>query len=349
MADSEESEKFLQCAMDHERVYVFSPAGDVIDLPYGSTPLDFAFHIHTELGYRCRGAKVNNKMVPLTYQLQSGEQVEVLTVKEGAPSRDWLMPSLGYLKSSRSRAKVQSWFRRQDRSKNMEQGKELVERELKRLHLSSVSQNKLAHDLHFKTTEDLYVAIGIGDVRLAQVLGAIQRGLLPEQDNIAPEIASKYAKKHKQSNVEVAGIGSLKSSFAKCCKPVPGDAIIGFITIGRGVSVHRKDCVNVLDPSTEQRLLDVHWGGGELSVFPVDIEIIAYDRQGLLNDITSILSSEKVNVLASSSSSNHDENTAKIVLTVQITHLELLGRVINMIMQIPNVIEARRVVAGVSK
>ncbi len=350
MGDAQETEKFLQCAMENERVYVFSPAGDVIDLPYGATSLDFAFHIHTELGYRCRGAKVNNKMVPLTYQLKSGEQVDILTVKEGGPSRDWLMPSLGYLKSSKSRAKVKSWFRRQDRSKNIEQGKELLEKELKRLHLTAVSLSKLAHDLHFKNTDDLFFAVGVGDVRLAQVLGAIQRDVfIEQQESVDHEVTTKHIPKHKTSNVEVAGIGGLKSSFAKCCKPVPGDAIVGFVTIGRGVSVHRKDCMNVLDPNTEQRMLDVHWARAELSVFPVDIEIIAYDRAGLLNDITSILSSEKVNVIASSSSTNHAQSTAKIILTVQVNHLEILGRVLNMIMQIPNVIEAHRVVIGASK
>lgn len=342
--DSEETEKFLHSSIEDDRVYIFSPAGDVIDLPYGSTPLDFAFHIHTELGYRCRGSKVNGKMVPLTHKLKSGDQVEIITAKEGGPSRDWMVSSLGYLKSSRAISKVHSWFRRQERDQNIEQAKEIIEREFKKLHITDVSLNKIAHELHFKTSDDMFAALGGGDIKLAQVLGAVTR-TYPQPKAIVPT-PTKAKTPHKTSEVQIAGIGSLQSSFAKCCKPVPGDKIVGYITLGRGVSVHRHDCVNVLEEQAQQRLIHVEWGHPKNAVFPVDIEVMAYDRQGLLNDVTSILLNEKVNVTASSSSVQTSTNTAKIKFALQVESLEALGNVLSLIMQLPNVIEAKRVVEG---
>ncbi len=324
-----------------DRVYIFTPQGDVVDLPMGSTPLDFAYHIHTDLGHRCRGAKVNGSIVPLNYQLTSGEQVEILSVKEGSPSRDWLNPQLGYINSVRGRAKVHSWFKRQARDENIVQGRETLEKEFKRMGLELSGLGKILSKVGMKTLDDLYASLGGGDLRVSQVVNALQR---LENAEVPDDITHHISKPSTQhSDITIQGVGNLLCHFARCCKPVPGDRIVGYITLGRGVTIHRQDCMNVLNkPEEEQRLISVQWGEMRRNFYPVDITIRAYDRQGLLRDITSILSNEKVNVIAVNTLTNKDDNIANLVLTLEIPDLSALMNILNKIMQLPNVLEAHR-------
>lgn len=336
--DGEANEALFQEVLE-DRVYLFTPKGEVIDLPLGATPLDFAYHIHTELGHRCRGAKVNGAIVPLNYVLNSGQQVEILSVKQGEPSRDWLNPSLGYLKSARARSKVHAWFKRQTRDQNILQGRVLLEKELKRLGLETIGLGKIIGKLGLKSLDELYTALGGGDLRLSQVIQALQRVGEPIDEPLLPRAPSKQAK----SAITLQGVGNLVYHFAKCCKPVPGDQIVGYITHGRGVTVHRRDCLNVLEhPEEEDRLIQVNWGETEANVYPVEISIRAYDRQGLLRDITSILSNERTNVIAVNTYTNKEDNIANLVLTVEIADLNALMNILNKIMQLPNVIDAQR-------
>lgn len=334
----EANETLLQEILE-DRVYLFTPKGEAVDLPLGSTPLDFAYYIHTELGHRCRGAKVNGAIVPLNYVLSSGQQVEILPVKQGDPSRDWLNPSLGYLKSARAKSKVHGWFKRQTRDQNVLQGRTLLEKELKRLGLAITGLGKIISKLGVKSLEELYAALGGGDLRLSQVIEALQRvEPLPEEP-----VLSRASSKHEGSDITLQGIGNLFYHFAGCCKPVPGDQIIGYITHGRGVTVHRGDCLNVLEhPEEEDRIIQVNWGETQANVYPVEISIRAYDRQGLLRDITSILSSERTNVIAVNTYTNKEDNIANLVLTVEILDLNALMNILNKIMQLPNVIDAQR-------
>lgn len=339
--EGDASEALLQEVLE-DRVYVFTPKGAVIDLPNGATPLDFAYHIHTELGHRCRGAKVNGSMVTLNSTLSSGQQVEVLTIKTGGPSRDWLNPNLGYLKSARARAKVHAWFKRQARDENVLQGQAMLEKELKRLGLETSGVGKIISKIGIKSLDELYAAIGGGDVRLSQVINALQRNSVQDVTEVSVSKATHEPRGH--SAVTLQGVGKLLYHFAGCCKPLPGDAIVGYITLGRGVTIHRSDCLNVLEkPEEEDRLIQVNWGETERGVFPVDISIRAYDRQGLLRDITSILSNEKVNVIGVNTHTNKEDNIAQLVLTIEISDLNALMNILNKILQLPNVLDAERV------
>ncbi len=344
--NKDDSEEILLQEVLEDRIYIFTPRGDIIDLPKGSTPLDFAYQIHSELGHCCRGAKVNGVIVPLTYQLSSGEQLEILSVKQGAPSRDWLNPHLGYLKTARARAKVHNWFKRQDRDKNIIQGKEIFEKECKRSGLEISGLDKILEKYNFKTLDDLYAAIGGGDLRVGQVLTALQRLETPhlESEEILTQ-TSRHSPSH--SEITIQGVGNLLCHFGGCCKPLPGDQIVGFITLGRGITLHRQDCLTLLNrPEDKNRLIDVEWGALKKNVYPVDISIQAYDRQGLLKDITSVLSNDKINLISANTSTNRDENIASMVLTVEVLDLSSLLNILNKIMHLPNVIEAKRLHAA---
>ncbi|MBS0290795.1 MAG: GTP diphosphokinase [Proteobacteria bacterium] len=340
--ESDVNEALLQELLE-DRVYIFTPRGDVIDLPLGATPLDFAYHIHTSLGHRCRGAKVNGSIVPLNYQLNSGEQVEILSIKEGMPSRDWLNPQLGYITSVRARAKVHSWFKRQARDQNIIQGREILEKEFKRMGLELASLNRALPKFNLKNLEDLYAALGGGDLGVGQVINALQK----EEQLDEEEAFSAHLTKPSmlQSDITIQGVGNLLCHFGRCCKPLPGDRIVGYITLGRGVTIHRQDCLNVLnkDVDDEQRIIQVQWGETRRNVYPVDISIRAYDRQGLLRDITSILTNEKLNVIAVNTLTNKDDNIANLVLTLEIPDLNGLMNILNKIMHLPNVLEVHRV------
>lgn len=330
-----------------DKVFVLTPQGKVIDLPKGSTPIDFAYALHTELGHRTRGAKVDGSIVPLNTPLQNGRRVEILTSKMGAPSRDWLNPALGYLQSPRARAKVRHWFKYQNFEENVAAGRTKLDRELHRAGVGGVNQEKLAQKLHFNRLEELLAAIGRGDVSEHQLALAIQETTSPKPAPPPPAFSAKRVHALKvPSGIVVEGVGNLLTSLAKCCKPVPLDAIIGYITRERGVTIHRQNCTFVthLPAERRDRLLQARWGGANL-VASVDIEVEAYDRQGLLRDISDLFVREKINatrVNASKASTLSRGNLAKMQFSLEIADLDQLQRLLALIQQVPGVISARR-------
>ncbi|MBL7479305.1 GTP diphosphokinase [Legionella bononiensis] len=326
-----------------DRVYVFTPDGDVLDLQQGVTPLDFAYHVHSDLGHRCRGAKINGHIVPLTYQLKTDDKVEVLTGKEIKPSRDWINPHLNYLKTARAKAKVLHWFKMQDYDDNVQDGRELLDKELKSLGIKSDKLNEVAVALNYKKTDDLYASLGRGDIKIGQIVNRLAPPETSENNII------KFAKQHHKpevtgSDLRIEGVGNLLTFMARCCQPVPGDEVMGYITIGRGVSIHRKDCPNIIHASEKQkqRFLQVSWGTSTRENYVVDVLIKAFDRSELLKDVTSLLSNEKAHVYSLQTSTNKHENMAYITLTVEIDGLNSLSRLLAKLEQIPNVLEARR-------
>jgi GTP pyrophosphokinase len=328
-----------------ERVYVLTPQGRIIDLPHGATPLDFAYAVHTEIGHRCRGAKVDGRIVPLTYQLRNGEQVEVLTTRQGQPSRDWLNPHQGYLVTSRAKSRVRAWFRHQDHDHNISGGRGILDRELHRLGVTSLPVDRIAERLGFRQPDELFAALGSGDVSTAQLAGAVS-DLVPQGEVLRPR-TQRTGRRRKDSlddGVSIQGVGNLLTSMARCCRPVPSDPIIGYITRGRGVTIHRKDCGNILRLQGEDRarLIEVEWGLASDRAYQVDIQVEAYDRSGLLRDITALLSNEKINLGGANTSTDEHEGIAHIMLTLEITDIGQLSRVLTRISQLPNVISARR-------
>lgn len=326
-----------------DRVYVFTPDGDVVDLPQGVTPLDFAYHVHSDLGHRCRGARINGHIVPLTYQLKTGDRVEVLTGKQIKPSRDWINPHLNYLKTSRAKAKVLHWFKMQDYDRNVQDGRELLEKELKSLGIKSDKLHDVALALHFKKLDDLYANLGRGDIKLGQIISRLSPPVTSEIN------IEKFVKPHAKpevtgSDLRIEGVGNLLTFMARCCQPVPGDIVIGYITVGRGVSIHRQDCPNIIHASErqKQRFLQVNWGSATRENYVVDILIKAFDRAELLKDVTSLLANEKAHVYALQTQSNKNENMAYLTLTVDVDGLNSLSRLLAKLAQIPNVLEARR-------
>lgn len=329
-----------------DRVYVFTPTGEIVDLPKGSTPLDFAYHIHSEVGHRCRGAKINNNIVTLTHVLHTGEQVEIITGKNPNPSRDWLNPHLAYLKSARAKAKVHHWFKLQDYDKNVADGHNMLDRECHRLSLNNIDYEKVAHKLHFKTSKDMLAALGNGDLRMSQVLGAIQiQQDLAKKSEEATVIPLRSPTKISSAGINIAGVGNLLTHTAQCCKPVPGDSVVGFITQGRGVAIHRKDCVNILhlEPAHQNRLFDVDWGYASANAYPADLAIDALDRPGLVRDITTLIANERINLIALTTATNQMENSAHLTLTLETQGLPELSRILDRIKQIPNVLTVNRV------
>lgn len=330
-----------------DRVYVFTPTGDIVDLPQGATPLDFAYHVHSEVGHRCRGAKINGNIVPLTYELNTGDRVEILTTKQSNPSRDWLNPHLGYLKSPRARAKVQHWFKALDYAENVTNGRHLLEKELKRLHLpADISLQEIAEKQKFNQIDDMLASLGSGELRIAQILHQLQP---PEEIDIAAAIIARGAEAKKKSkttkdDIQIVGVGSLLTQMAKCCKPAPGDSIIGYITQGKGVSIHRRDCSNMLHVTErgKQRLLEVEWGSKVSSLYSVDLYVKAYDRHGLLRDITTLFAAEKINLLSINTQTDKHSHEAHIDLTVEIPGMALLGKVLDRLQHLPNVLMAER-------
>ena len=335
----------LRNQVSEDRVYVFTPKGDIVDLPVGSTPLDFAYYVHSNVGNRCIGAKISGRIVPFTYQLKTGDQVEILTGREPNPSRDWLNPNLGYLKSSRARSKVQYWFRLQDRDKNYAAGKELLDTELARLNVPLDQPVKLLQRFNVNAMEELLVGIGGGEIKVTQVINYIQslhnKHEVPEID---PRLISKPMQTQSKSHVVVQGVGNLLTHMAGCCQPLPGDAIIGYITQGRGIAVHRDDCDQFknLQEQHPERVVEAAWGDQYASGYEASIRIVAHDRNGLLRDITSILANEKANVLRMSSNSDVARQTATIYMTLELYNLDSLNKLLTKVSQIDDVIEAKR-------
>ena len=328
-----------------DRVYVFTPKGDVVSLVQGATPLDFAYHVHTEVGHRCRGARVNGKLVTLTYTLRTGERVEILTASSAHPRRDWLMSSSGYLRTSRARSRVQQWFKLQNREDNVSAGRELVERECSRLALTSLDYKAMASELAQKTVDDMFAAVGAGELTSKQVL-RVARTVTHTGDSEQPEWIIHPERPTSTGAIQVDGVGNLLTQFARCCMPVPGDSIEGYITRSRGVTVHRSDCARLLALHSEHpdRIIAVDWGVAEADRFPVDIELTAYDRQGLLADVTSVMARASVNVTAINTLSNPDDNTAHMRLRAEVASIDLLIEVLEKLNQLDNVMLARRIV-----
>ena len=335
-------------AVAQDRVYVFTPAGDVVNLALGATPLDFAYHVHTEVGHSCRGAKVNGSIVPLTYELRTGERVEILTGKDASPRRDWLQPGLGYLRTSRARAKVQHWFRAQARDENVDAGRRLLEREFKRLALTSIDYKRVANRVQLASVDDMFAAVGSGEISAAQVLNAAQLLIGDAEPSASPgakprKVTRRFGKAGPEV-VQVQGVGNLLTQIAGCCKPLPGDNITGFITQGRGVSVHRRDCGRLLNLQAEhpERIIEVSWGTDSRAGYEVDIGIEAYDRPGLLRDITELLAAARVNVLSINTDTNPREHIATMRLRAEVPDLSFLGKLLNRIGRLNNVISAVR-------
>jgi GTP pyrophosphokinase len=328
-----------------DRVYAFTPKGDIVDLPAGATPVDFAYHIHTEIGHRCRGAKVHGRLVSLDHQLQTGDQVEIVTSKRGGPSLDWLNPNLGYVKTERARSKIRHWFRKQNRDKNVASGREVLEREMKRLGLLDAMQfETVAGWFNYDKLEDFLTAVGAGDINGGQIANRILEMERRDQeerekDSLKARPPSSALTVDISNGVSIMGTGGLLVNLARCCSPMPGDSIVGFVTRGRGVTVHRADCVN-LDQEPE-RLIDVTWGKvNQEQRYSVPIEIIAYDREGLMRDISTVIADEKVNM--SDVNVAIRQNIATIQVTMEILNLQQLTRILTRLGSINSVAEARR-------
>lgn len=330
-----------------DRVYVFTPKGEVIDLPAGATPLDFAYYIHSQVGHRCVGAKVDGHIVPFTYHLKNGERVEILTQKNAQPRRDWLNPANGYLQTSRARSKVVTYFKKLDRDKNLKTGKELLEAELAKHHVPLAQAESVLERFNMVHLDDLLAAIGAGDVRLQQVVNQLR----PESDSAAERIErltarkSKPTRSGKQSDVTVEGIGNLLVQFAKCCQPVPGDTILGFVTQGRGVSVHRTDCEQLkhLLELHPERALEVSWSQAKHGNYRVNLRIDADDRQGLLHDITSVLANEKVNVAQLDSRLDTATRQALVTVGIIVADADDVQRLLSRISQLKGIHNVVRV------
>jgi GTP pyrophosphokinase len=331
-----------------DRIYVFTPEGHVVDLAVGSTPLDFAYRVHTSIGHRCRGAKVNGKIVPLNTALHTADQVSVLTGKQEAPSRDWLSPALNYLHTTRARAKVQQWFRKQNQEQNIIAGKAILDREFRQLNIKKVDLETISKKYNKHGVGGFYAAIGAGDVRIDQVINTAlaQLDITRQQRKTFPSSPAK-ASRYAESEVYIYGVGNLLTRIAHCCSPVPGDQIGGYITSGRGVSVHRKDCGNLLrlQAADPERVLEVSWGHAPKQVYPVKITLDAYDRAGLLRDISMVLDMSGLNVLAMISKSDETQRGVSVSMdiTVEVPSVEALSAVMARLGKIPNMTNVQRV------
>ncbi len=343
VADAEEFVESLKSDVFQDMVYCFTPAGDIYELPNGATPVDFAYRIHTQVGHHCVGATVNGQMVPLDYKLQNGQVVKIKTSKTvSGPRRDWLQANAGYIKTASAREKVRQWFRRQERDENIAQGKEVLERELRRLGLDMKPEDVLHRFPRFAKLDDFLASIGYGGVSAQQIttkLDETPKDMFPVSNVIkAPTTPAR---------VEVMGAGNLLTIQANCCRPVPGDPIIGYTTRGRGVVYHRKDCVNVANLSDPERLVPVSWGAEANETHPVPVRMIALDRVGLLKDVSTLLSDERVNIL-SVLTQTHDDRTVTLLLTVEVEGVGQLSRIMHRLESLRDVVEVRRDMPGSS-
>lgn len=335
----------LGSSIEQDRVYLFTPEGHVVDLPATATPLDFAYRIHTEIGHRCRGAKINGRIVPLNHQLSTGDQVEILTGKQMVPSRDWLIEGLGYLNTSRARAKVRHWFGQQARDQNVADGRSVLDKEFKRLGIKELNFEELLQVMKCNDLDDLYAGVGSGEASVGQVLRAAQKLLAPDTvEEPSITISDKKSSGTAGSDVYIEGVGNLLTSIARCCNPLPGDDITGYITLGKGVSIHRKDCRNILQLATDEpeRILQVSWGEAPQQTYTVDVVIEAYDRTGLLKDVTTLLDNAHINVTAMQTLTDKGEHTVSMVITIDIRDFTQLSHILGRLNQLPNIASARR-------
>ena len=327
-----------------DRVYAVSPKGDVVEMPANSTPLDFAYHVHTQVGHRCRGAKVNGRIVPLTYTVQNGDKIEIITGKVAQPSRDWLSPQLGYLAASRSRTKVRSWFRQRDKDQNKRQGREILERELGRLNVRDLATEELAKKLKFGNNDALYIALGAGDITAASIASAVQNLGQEEPTDLIRKRRQSPQKKSGSAGIAISGVGDLLCNFARCCRPVPPEDIVGYITKGRGVSIHRQDCGNYLSLHARhpERVIEVDWGNAADAIYPAELQLHAFNRQGLLRDVSSVFADENVSVDSIQTQTDKQSMQVTMELDISIPGLPTLSRVISRLEQLPNVTSVRR-------
>jgi GTP pyrophosphokinase len=333
-----------------DRVYVLTPRGQVVDLSAGSTVLDFAYQVHTEVGHRCRGAKVNGRIVPLTHTVNTGDRVEILTGKHPNPSRDWLNPKLGYINGARARGKVRQWFKREGRDDNLRAGKDALEAEARRMSSSLTGLEKLLERFKLKTTDDLYVAIGSGDLNTGQVFNALARMKAAETAPQAEDLVSKAPARQRTQptdgagDIVIEGVGNLMTTMAKCCHPVPGDPVVGYVTRGRGVTIHREDCRQVVHWQAENspRLLRVKWGAKPATSYSVQVMLRAFDRRDLIRDISTVLSTSETQVTDISSKLDELLDEVTIHLKLRVRDYEQLSELLNRLGSVTNVIEARR-------
>ncbi|MBK9654770.1 MAG: bifunctional (p)ppGpp synthetase/guanosine-3',5'-bis(diphosphate) 3'-pyrophosphohydrolase [Rhodanobacteraceae bacterium] len=331
-----------------DRVYLLTPRGAVIDVPKGATVLDFAYTVHTEVGHRCRGAKVNGRIVPLTFTPRTGDRVEILTAKEGQPKRDWLLPQHGYLASSRARHKVRTWFHKLDHEQNVRDGRDILERELKRLALTPGRIEPLLAKFHLASVDDLYLAVALGDLSPAQIARVVHEAEAPKPDAaliLTQRLGAQIGPRKDKDAIIIEGVGNLLVTMAGCCNPVPGDAIVGFITKGRGVSVHRADCKSLLNLSgrTPERVIDVQWGGRRDDRYPVRIRVSAFNRTGLIRDVGAVLAAEQINIGAMDSKDDPGTGFATLHLTLKVADFGQLANVLGKLRALSNVTEAMRV------
>ena len=334
----------------------------MVDLPTGATPLDFAYYVHTDLGHRCRGAKVNGRIVPLSRALRTADQVSIITTRQGEPSRDWLSASMGYLKTSRARSKVQYWFRKQNQEQNQIEGKKLLDRELAQLNIPSIDLEAAAQRYNKQGAAGLYAAIGAGDVGVEQVINSLQGrrekskspgslGSLDSPDALDSTAAAEpaTAQRFESSDVYIHGVGNLLTQMAQCCRPLPGDGIGGYITQGRGISIHRQDCGNFLrlQSAEPQRIIKVEWGGQPQKSYRVKIALDTYDRSGLLLDITKTVDRLGLHIASMTSDEKSrgkkSMNSSHILLALDVPSVDQLSAVLSQLNQIPSVVTARRV------
>jgi len=335
-----DSEEFLESVKTDvlvARVFVYTPKGEIKDLPKGATPLDFAFRIHTDLGYRCIGAKVNGKLEPLNYTLKNGDVVEIMASKvDKGPSLDWLNTELGYLKTSHARSKVRQWFNKQERSKSIEYGKQIWDRELKRLGIGLPGADEVARLLDYDDADDLFAALGSGSINSSQIM----LRLSGELESTGEGIEVLPRRTVSPVSINVLGVGDLLTRLANCCHPLPGDKIIGYITQGRGITVHRRDCPNIINEKEKERLVKVDWGD-VAQVYPVMIQVDAWDRVGLIRDISAIIAEEGVN-LDEVSMGNHDDGSVSLYFTLEVKGAAQLSRIMSRIYSVWNVVSVIR-------
>jgi GTP pyrophosphokinase len=347
--DVEDAQEFvdgMKSDVFGDRVYVFTPRGDIIDLPAGATPIDFAYHVHTEVGHRCRGAKVGGKLVSLGYTLKTGDQVDILTAKRGGPSRDWLNPHLGLVHTQRARSKIRRWFKQQARDQNIASGKVILDRELRQLGLTNIKLDQLAKKFDYKNLDDFAEAIGCGDIAVGRVVNDF---VLSEEDegdffDFPESKAISDLGKESTGDVAVRGLKGLLTNMGRCCNPTPGDEIVGYITRGRGATIHRADCPNILSIRDRERLVQVTWGEPSKS-FPVPIRVKAFDRDGLMMDISTLIANEKIS-LTKVQVDVKGRNTAVFDLIIEVRDVEQLSRILDRLEGLDNVFEAQRVRPG---
>ncbi|MFT4629762.1 MAG: GTP pyrophosphokinase [Arenicella sp.] len=349
VADASEFVDRFKDEVFEDRVYVFSPKGKVVDLPYGSTPLDFAYAIHTEVGHRCRGAKVKGKMVPLTYKLNTGEQVSIITAKIGGPSLDWLDPHKGYVHSPRARSGIQHWFRHENRDETIAHGRHILDRELDRMNLQHVNLDQLAKKLGVEDTDEMYFKLVDGSIKPGRAAAVAQRILRPNMlDEEQMEISFRNNKAtiddRKPADLSIQGVSDLMTSLAKCCQPVPGDKVLGFVTRGAGITIHRERCPNILyqQNNAGERVVEVAWGADKEHTYPMSVLIHAFDRKGLLKDVSTVFSDEKINVLELNTHSEKQDHSVKMEVKVEVANLETMSKLLAKLDQLPNVLSVQR-------